>query len=227
MLDSNSTKESDFIKFPDSQPIVPVENEQDRKCSLTRGKTDTEVTREEAIDSHTSVQRVAHDLSTRDHEDDMGNHRGKITSSAIMTPFEQSVLEDSGPSVNGISNDLAFVPVSIANERAQQRQEDTTSHGQSPMDFSNMGKSYPDKNFSIFPLKDKWKPASGMSGQNYPQIPIKDSNVALRNFYQGKKSTISYTAKPIRYTCIYYWKCQSRYTGRLISALKKFYSLNC
>lgn len=189
ILDSNSTKESDFVKFPDeriSQPIAPVENEQDRNCSVTRGKIDTEVAREEAIGSHASVQRETHDSSIRDHEDDLGNHhQGKTTSSAVMTPFEQSVLEDSGPSVNGFPNDIAYVPVSMTNERAQQRQEDTTSRAQNSTDCSNLGKSQSDKNFSVFPPNDKWKPASGMSDQNYPAIPIKDSNITVRNFYQG------------------------------------------
>lgn len=198
LLDSNSPKEADFVKFPDeriSQSSVPFENEPDRKCSLTRGKTDTEVTREEATESRSSVQREPHDSSMResfscDHEDDLGNHhQRKSLSSAVMTPVEQSMLEDSGPSVNGFANDVANVPVSttfVTNEGVLLRPEDATSHAQNPMDCNNLGKSYPDKIYSSFPLKDKWKPVSGMGGQNYPAMPIKDSNVTVRNFYQGR-----------------------------------------
>ncbi|XP_057803302.1 chromatin structure-remodeling complex protein SYD-like [Salvia miltiorrhiza] len=105
LLDSNTTKEADSMKFPDeriSQPAVPVENDQDRNCSLSRGKPDIEVTREDAIESHASAQRETHDSSIKesyscDHEDDLANHRQrKCISSAVITPFEQSMLEDSG-----------------------------------------------------------------------------------------------------------------------------------
>lgn len=185
LLDTNLTKEAGS---------VPVENEQDRNCSVSRGKAEIEVTREDAIESHASARRETHDSSIResyscDHEDDLGNHRQrKGISSAVMTPFEQSMLEDSGPSVDGFTNDIANAPIptsSFTNEGVPQRQEDTISHAQTPVDCTNLGKSYPDKKYPSFPLKDKWKPASGMSGQNYPAMPVKDSNVTVRNFYQG------------------------------------------
>lgn len=169
-LDSNSTKESDAVKFPDerfNQPVVPVENEQDGNCSVSRGKTDIEITREDAIKSHAS-----HDSSIRE----------------IHTPSEQSMLEDSGPSVDGFANDItnASVPTTFfTSDGVLQRPEDSASLAQNSMDCNNPGKSYSDKKYSSLLLKDKWKPASGMSGQNYPAMAVKDSNVTVRNFYQG------------------------------------------
>lgn len=193
LLDS----QADFVKFPDeriNQPAAPVENEPDRKCSLTRGKTETEITREETTESRSSILRDAPDSSIRetfgcDHEDEGNHHQRKSVPSAVMKPVEHSMLEDSGPSVNGFASDIANVPVSTCfatNEGTPVRPEDGTINAHNAMDGNSLGKSYPDKIFSSFSLKDKWKPVSGMSGQNYPAMPVKDSNVTVRNFYQGR-----------------------------------------
>lgn len=198
LLDSNSSKEAGFAMFPDeriSQPAVPAENEQDRKCLATRGKTDTEVIREEAIELRASAQRETHDSNiretfSRDHEDDLGNpHQPKSTASAVMTPFEQSMLEESGRSGNGFANDIPSVPLPtnfVLNEGVLRRPDDATSHAQIPMDCNTLGKLYSDRKLPSFPSKDQWKPVSGMSGQNYPAMPIKDSNVIVKNVSQGK-----------------------------------------
>lgn len=53
------------------------------------------------------------------------------------------------------------------------------------MDCNILGKLYSDKKSNL-QVKDQWKPVSGMNGQNYPVMPIKDSNVMVKNVSQGK-----------------------------------------
>ncbi|KAK6161623.1 hypothetical protein DH2020_005004 [Rehmannia glutinosa] len=67
ILDSDSSKEVDFAKLSEkrsSRPVIPAENEQDRKCSVARGKTNVEVLTHEATELHASAKREPHDAST-------------------------------------------------------------------------------------------------------------------------------------------------------------------
>ncbi|KAK6161658.1 hypothetical protein DH2020_005039 [Rehmannia glutinosa] len=88
ILDSDSSKGVDFAKLSEkiiSRPVIPAENEQDRKCSVARGKTNVEVLTHEATELHASAKREPHDASTREildrnHEDDLVNdHQPKKT----------------------------------------------------------------------------------------------------------------------------------------------------
>lgn len=198
ILGPNQSKESDFAKFPDerfSQSAGAAENGNDRKCLVPRGKTDTEVIREEATELCASAQREKNDSSIRgtfgrDHEDGLGNHhQPKGIASAVMTPFEQSMLEENGWSGKGFANDIPSVSLPtnfVMNEAGLQRTDDATSHAQNPADCNALGKLYSDKKLQSFPFKDQWKPVSGIGGQHYPAMPIKDSNVIVKNVSQGK-----------------------------------------
>ncbi|KAL0435435.1 UNVERIFIED_CONTAM: Chromatin structure-remodeling complex protein SYD [Sesamum radiatum] len=191
ILESNSLRESDFAKIPDersTQPAMLAENEQDRKCLVTRRKTDAEVLTQDNIELHASAQREPHHSSTREafsrnHDDDLGNiHQSKIVSSAVMASCEES-----GGTGNGFANDMPKVPLptNIAmHEEVLHRKDEATSQTQNPVDFHNIGNFHSDKKMQNFPLKDQWKPVPGMNAQNFSSVPVKDSNILVKNVSQ-------------------------------------------
>ncbi|KAK4419537.1 Chromatin structure-remodeling complex protein SYD [Sesamum alatum] len=194
ILDSNSLKEADFAKIPDersTQPAMLAENEQDRNCLVTRRKTDAET--QDTVELHASAQREPHHLSTREafshnHDEDLRNsHQPKIVSSAIMASCEQSKLEESGGTGNGFANDMPKVPLptNIAmHEEVLHRKDEAASQTQNPVDFHTVGNLHSDKKLQSFPLKDQWKPVPGMSAQNFSSVPVKDSNILVKNVSQ-------------------------------------------
>lgn len=113
VLNGNTSREADFAKFPEergSQPGVSAENEQDRKCLVTRGKTDAEIQTQENASTQREPNR--REILGRSHENDLGNsQQPRNVVSAVMTPGDQSKLEDSGASGNGFANDVTKVPL--------------------------------------------------------------------------------------------------------------------
>ncbi|XP_020550492.1 chromatin structure-remodeling complex protein SYD [Sesamum indicum] len=196
ILDSNLLKEADFAKIPEersTQPAMLAENEQDRKCLVTRRKTDAESLTQDNVELHASAQREPHHSSTREafsrnHENDLGNiHQSKIVSSGVMASCEQSKLEESGGTGNGFANDVPKVPLpnNIAmHEEVLHRKDEATSQTQNPVDFHTAGNLHSDKKMQSFALKDQWNPVPGMNAQNFSSVPVKDSNILVKNVSQ-------------------------------------------
>ncbi|KAK6161644.1 hypothetical protein DH2020_005025 [Rehmannia glutinosa] len=115
ILDSDSSKEVDFAKLSEkrsSRPVIPAANEQDRKCSVARGKTNVEVLTHEATELHASAKREPHDASTReifDHTDkviatadDYGHMEVISVMKSALSPGRASLTVAGVTSNNGI-----------------------------------------------------------------------------------------------------------------------------
>ncbi|CAA0833462.1 Chromatin structure-remodeling complex protein SYD, partial [Striga hermonthica] len=163
ILNSYPSKEAIPAKLSEersSLPAISAENDQDRKSSVARGKTEPGFLTNEAKELHASAQ---------------------------LEPSEQSKFEESGGSGNGFPSDIIKLPLSTSfgmNDVGLYRKDDAKSGTQNNLDMNSHSKLYSDNKLPSIHVKDQWKPVAGMSGQNHPAIPFKDPNIMLQNVSQ-------------------------------------------
>lgn len=191
-LDTNTASESDNAKVLEDKSAHYAsqgENVQDRNFLATRRQNDADMPILESVELHSSAHGEPHGKSAREllhHEDGLDNRqRSKNSDSAVVATYGEPKLENIG----GMQTDMSKAPLPgsfVLQEPVLQRKDDATSHTQDFTDHNNLGNLHSDRKLPNFPTNDQWKPASGMSGQSYPTMPVRDSDVMVKNVLHGK-----------------------------------------
>lgn len=173
---------------------VPSEHAEDRRHHLRR-KSGAEMPKQETSESQAGVKC---DSNTRNipigsHEDDSGNNHQQIViphHASLVTgttkPMKADVSFWNGNGCQMEASNVSAAVNALTHESQQKRKDNCAGQSQSAAESSGLGLQHTNSNLPSLPLREQWKPISGMDGQNNILMPVKDSDVVLRNDFPGK-----------------------------------------
>ena len=190
---------------------MPSEHAEDsRQHSALRRRLEAEMPKQETSESQASSLRgIQSDSNSRSipvsiHEDDSGNNHQQIVIShhAPLVTGTSKTMKHDVSFWNG--NGCQMEASGLTHASQQQRKENFANQCQNAAESNGLGHRDTDSDLPSVPLREQWKPISGMDGQNNILMPVKDSDIVLRNVLPGEVMLLTSVESDIKTTLICY-----------------------
>ncbi|XP_071909795.1 uncharacterized protein [Coffea arabica] len=174
---------------------MPSEHAEDsRQHSALRRRLEAEMPKQETSESQASSLRgIQSDSNSRSipvsiHEDDSGNNHQQIVIShhAPLVTGRSKTMKHDVSFWNG--NGCQMEASGLTHASQQQRKENFANQCQNAAESNGLGHRDTDSDLPSVPLREQWKPISGMDGQNNILMPVKDSDIVLRNVLPAQET---------------------------------------
>ncbi|KAA8528106.1 hypothetical protein F0562_035025 [Nyssa sinensis] len=173
------------------RPNLSLDAEERRHLLASRRNSEAQVLTQKIAESKAFLTKGPQPDSLRglpvsNHEDDLEKGRQQVglanQTSSVMGVSKQMKPDMISWTRIGSENEASMVPLpDSAAPHELVPKDNGPSQSQSLADFNLQGNWHADNQSLSFPLREHWKPISGVEGQHHTVLPIKDANVLSKH----------------------------------------------
>lgn len=195
------SKEADNLKMEDKSgpPLDHSVLAEERKLLQASRKPDAEMQAQDTQSSQASLAMATqqNDISGKtgstaipgDNMEDGHPQVGKANQAPIMAMNRQmnpEMISWTGVSnPNDISRGRPLPASTVQHEFVPARKDNAPNQGQNLSINSGSRDQHTDNNLSSFPVRDRWKPVSGIENDHHTVLPMKDVNMMQKHVLHG------------------------------------------